>query len=343
MSDRKHVVIAVSLDEPLVERARQIASDRARIELLSRAARRAYNGALIDDPSEAARARRELDDALATADALYSGYQLPPDLFERAPRLRWIQVMSAGTDRAFAGGHVTGRAALTSASGAHATPIGEWIIGAMLAFAKGLPASVRAQERHEWRRVAPSWPAELRDGVCGIIGMGAIGSEVARLAAAFGMRVLATRWSATAERREGGVTVLPASELPRVLSESDYVVITAPLTPKTHGLIGAAELARMKPTAVLVNIARGEMVDEAALIEALRDGRLRGAALDVFAQEPLPPDSAFWDMENVLVSPHASGNTGRLAERIAEVFLDNLGRFLAGEPLRNRADPARGY
>jgi phosphoglycerate dehydrogenase-like enzyme len=173
--------------------------------------------------------------------------------------------------------------------------------------------------------------------------MGAIGAEVARLASAFGMRVLATRRSVTEPRTEDGVTLLPSAQLAQLLAESDYVVLAVPLTPETSPLIGARELALLKPEAVVINIARGNVIDETALVEALRDGRIRGAALDVFAKEPLPADSPLWDMENVLISPHLSGSTPYYDERAVEIFCDNLRRFLAGEPLRNQVDPGRGY
>lgn len=356
------VVIAVNLDDAILARVRAI--EGAHVDVLSPAARRAFYDTpappAIDDPA----VRREIDAALADADVVYAGNRLPPGLYERAPKLRWVQVMSAGVDRLLARGLVTDRVVVTNSSGVHPTPIGEWVLGAMLAFAKELPTLVRAQQRHEWQRFVPS---ELRGATCGVVGMGAIGVEVTRLAAAFGMRVLATRRSATAEtamtfvrgelvepraaalrqaqgeRNRGDVTVLPATELPRLLRESDYAVLCVPLTAETTGLIGAAELALMRPAAVLVNIARGEVIDEAALIAALREGRIRGAALDVFAREPLPAESPLWDMENVLVSPHVSGGTEHYNERAAAIFIDNLQRFVAGQPLRNRIDPARGY
>jgi len=178
----------------------------------------------------------------------------------------------------------------------------------------------------------------------GIVGMGHIGEEVARLARAFGCRIVATRRSVTAPTSDQHADeLLPPSGLPRLLETSDYVVLAVPLTPETRGMIGAAELGMMPPHAVLVNIARGGVVDEAALVDALREHRIAGAALDVFEREPLPAESPLWDLDNVIVSPHISGGTEIYNQRAVDIFADNLRRFLAGEPLHNVVDPARGY
>jgi phosphoglycerate dehydrogenase-like enzyme len=207
--------------------------------------------------------------------------------------------------------------------------------------AKKAPQYMRSQARHEWSRFMPR---ELYGATVGIVGIGHIGAEVGRLAKAFGCRVIATKRSAVAiETTEFADEILPASELPRVLAESDYVVLSMPLTPETRGMIGEKELRSMKPTAALVNIARGPVVDEQALIRALNEGWIAGAALDVFDQEPLPADSPLWDMENVIVSPHISGGTEIYNFRAVDIFCDNLRRHLAGEPLLNVVDPDRGY
>ena len=181
--------------------------------------------------------------------------------------------------------HVT----VTTASGIHATPISEYVIGAMLAFAKGFPKAFRAQQERVWR---PFWPEELEDKTVGVLGVGAIGARVVKLAKALDMRVLAMRRSAerrmTGDEAGGGVDeMLPPSDLPYLLAESDYVVVALPLTPESRGLIGEAELRAMKPNAVIVNIGRGAIIDEAALVRALKEGWIAGAALDVFKQEPL--------------------------------------------------------
>jgi phosphoglycerate dehydrogenase-like enzyme len=235
---------------------------------------------------------------------------------------------------------------VTTASGIHAVPISEYVIGAMLAFAKGFPRAMRAQGERAWR---PYWPEELEQKTVGILGMGAIGARVALLCKALGMRVLAMRRSAE-HRMTGEGTgdpavdeMLPPSELAYLLSESDYVVAAVPLTTETRGMIGEEQLRAMRPSAVIINIARGAIIDEQALVRALREGWIAGAALDVFQPEPLPPESELWGLENVILTPHISGGTPRYMERAVELFCENLRRYLASEPLRNVVDPARGY
>jgi len=244
-------------------------------------------------------------------------------------------------DRAARSGLLKSDFMLTSASGLHATPIGEYVLCVMLMFCKGAPRFVRAQERREWLRFMPQ---ELYGKTVGVVGLGHIGAEVARLAKAFGCRVLATRRSVTS-RTKGELVdeLLPPPELPALLAESDFVVLAVPLTPDTRHLIGEAELRAMRPTGVLINIARGAVLDEAALVRALKEGWIAGAGLDVFEQEPLPPESELWDMENVILSPHISGGTEIYNQRAVGIFCENLRRYLAGERLMNLADPSRGY
>ena len=211
----------------------------------------------------------------------------------------------------------------------------------MLQFARGFPALRERQQARIWDR---SWVArELNGATCGIIGMGAIGSEVARRAVAMCMRVIAIRRSGGAGPEAAAVEVLPPSGLPYLLRESDYVVLAAPLTPETRNLIGAVELATMKPFAILINVGRGALIDEDALGAALRAGTIGGAGLDVVRQEPLPHDSPLWTLPNVVITPHSSVRTERHWERVTDLLCDNLRRYVAGEPLRNLVDPGRGY
>jgi phosphoglycerate dehydrogenase-like enzyme len=221
-------------------------------------------------------------------------------------------------------------------------PIAEYVLMMILAVSRRLPSLLELQSERTWQ---PLESRELGDITVGIVGLGSIGSAVAELASAFGCRVIATR------RRGGdpdapapGVDrVLPAEGLPELLAESDFVVLAAPLTPETAGLFGDAAIARLKPGAWVINIARGELVDERALARALRDGRLAGAVLDTFAEEPLPPGSPLYDLPNVILTPHTSWSSTRVMDRSVELFCDNLRRFAAGQPLRNVVDPSAGY
>jgi phosphoglycerate dehydrogenase-like enzyme len=279
---------------------------------------------------------------LATTEVIFTNPVVPNDLVERAPNLRWLQLTSAGVDRLLDSPIVRSHVTVTTASGIHAVTISEYVMGAILAFAKGFPGAQRAQIEAKW---APYPPQELEGQTVGIVGMGAIGSRVAELARAFGMRVLAIRRSVEARADGGGPVdeLLPPADLPYLLGQSDYVVIAVPLTPESTKMIGEAQLRAMKPSAVIVNISRGSVIDEQVLIRALKERWIAGAALDVFEREPLPSDSELWALDNVLLTPHISGGTPRYMERAIELFCENLRRYLDGEPLRNVVDVARGY
>ena len=261
----------------------------------------------------------------------------------RGDRLRWVQATSAGAGEQVASAGLSRedleRVTVTSAAGVHAGPLAEFALLGLLAFTKDLPRLEADQRAHRWGH----YPVpELSGRTLLIVGLGQVGMEVARLAVAFGMRVIGVNRSGRAESphvHEVGRT----SALENYLPEADAIVISAPLTEETSGLIDAAAFARMKPGTMLVNVGRGGVVDEAALIEALRSGRLAGAALEVFEREPLPADSPLWDLPNVLVSPHTAGLSMREDERIVSLFVENLGHYLRGEPLRNRVDPELLY
>jgi len=264
------------------------------------------------------------------------------DLVRRAPRLEWVQARNAGAGEQLGqaldlSADDARRVAVTTSSGVHAGPLAEFALFGMLAFAKDLPSLLADQrERH--------WPpgqqpvGELRDRTLLLVGVGAIGSETARLASAFGMRVLAVKRDTS-----GSVPHVDelhsADDLRELVARADAIVITLPATDATRGLLDAETLAAVKPGAVLVNVGRGAVVDEAALAERLQDGTLAGAALDVFAEEPLPPDSPLWGLENVIVSPHNAALVEAEEARIVDLFCDNLHRRIAGEPLRNELDP----
>jgi phosphoglycerate dehydrogenase-like enzyme len=230
---------------------------------------------------------------------------------------------------------------LTGVSGIHATPIGEFVMGLMLMFAKNTPLSFKMMQTRDWQRYMSG---TLRGKTVGIIGLGHIGGEVARLSKAFGMKVIATRRSAKTEGKTKNVDLLlPIRQLKQLLSQSDYVAVTLPLTPETRHIIGEAELKAMKPTAYIMNIGRGHLIDQEALIKALDEKRIAGAGLDVTVPEPLPKESRLWDFNNVILSPHISGGMEDYMVRATELFCENLKRYITGKKLLNVIDKKKGY
>ncbi len=288
------------------------------------------------------RDRAEIEAALDEIEIAVGGF--PHDLLPRAHNLRWYQQWAAGADWLLRHPEAADLDfVLTSASGVHPIQITEHIFAMLLAFARRLCRAVRAQERHEWIR-HNRWGDifELYGKTMVLVGVGAIGARVAEVATAFGMHVLGVRRNPQQSAPEVAAMFAP-HQLLEVLPEADFVVLTIPLTHETRGMIGERELRAMKPTAYLINIGRGGLVDEGALIRALREGWIAGAGLDVFETEPLPQDSPLWDMENVIITPHYAGLTPHYHERAMAIFLDNLRRYMAGEPLRNVVDKRLGY
>jgi phosphoglycerate dehydrogenase-like enzyme len=272
----------------------------------------------------------------------------PANLYDVAPNLRWLALPSAGAEIAITRGLVRPAGpVVTTASGVHAVSIGEHVFGMLLMWVRGWPEILDLQRRGEWRAQQgwpPLEPRELSGSTLGIVGLGAIGRSVARIGRAFGMHVLATHRSASAGERDADVdTLYPMSDLPALLAASDYIVLAAPATDETRHLIGAGELALLRPHAFLVNIARGSLIDESALIAALESRRIGGAGLDVFEREPLPPESPLWRLPNVILSPHVAGATDKYGQRLADLLIDNITRLRVGQPLRNVVDPGRGY
>jgi phosphoglycerate dehydrogenase-like enzyme len=261
------------------------------------------------------------------------------DIVRLAPRLKWIQSSSSGVgDWIRRLKLVDTSIVVTNTAGMHARPLAEYAVFAMLYFARRWPRMAAEQRTHHWQRCAID---TLEGKTVGIIGLGHVGRMVAELARPFGMRVIGARRGTGAV--PGVDRVYPATEMTQVLRQSDYVVLCAPSTPETVGMLGAEQLALLGPQAVLINISRGTIVDEPALIEALRGGRLAGVALDVVSREPLSADSPLWDMPNVLVTPHSMSTASTENEWLTDLFCDNLRRYLNGEPLRNQVDKVRGY
>lgn len=270
--------------------------------------------------------------------------RFPTDLFAAAPNLRWFQQWGAGADWLLRHPDVAAsQLIVTSGSGIHAIPISEHILALILALGRGLHTAIRHQVQHKWQSPT-DWGTlfELPGKTMLLIGVGAIGERTAEIATALGMRVIGVRRDPSIGA-PGVAAMHPPQALLDLLPEADFVVLTAPLTPETHHLIDARALQAMKPSAYLVNIGRGGTVDEPALIAALRQGRIAGAGLDVVAQEPLPSDSPLWAMPNVIITAHYAGATPHYDERAMPIFLENLRRYLAGEPLQNVVDKTLGY
>jgi phosphoglycerate dehydrogenase-like enzyme len=249
----------------------------------------------------------------------------------RLKDLRWFHSFSAGVDSPAFKVILDRGTLLTNSSGASAPSIAQYVIAMMLYRSKPIEAWRASQSQRTW---SPTPGRDLHGQTCGIIGTGAIGGEIARLAKALGMRTIGMRRSGKPARYVD--EMVTSRRLRYLLCESDFVVLACPLTADTEGLIGAAQLTAMKPTATLINVARGRIIDEAALIEALERGAIAGACLDVFTVEPLPETSPLWSMPNVIVTPHNSGVSPLNMERAMGIFIDNLARFAAGKPLRNR-------
>lgn len=336
MTDKIKVVVTVDLSDDLLDELREI-SPKLHIERH------------FPDVPEAVWGETEV---------LYTINRFPEPA--QAPRLRWIQMHTAGIDHAINQPIVqTEDVDLTTASGIHAVQMAEYCLAMMLAFNYKLPKLLELQARAEWPQGKFNVfnPAELRGQTLGIAGYGSIGRELARIVNTLGMTVLATKQNVMqpadtqgyAEEGTGDSQgeiperLYPPEALASMASACDYLVLTTPLTPKTRHMVNEQVLNAMKKTAILINVARGGVVDEAALISALAAGTIAGAALDVFEEEPLPSTSPLWNLENVIISPHISGNSVHYHEKAAAVFAENLRRYVEKRPLLNLLERSRGY
>ncbi|OLC59349.1 MAG: hypothetical protein AUH76_14835 [Candidatus Rokubacteria bacterium 13_1_40CM_4_67_11] len=279
--------------------------------------------------------REEAAAAVGDADVIYA-WKFPPDLYARAARLAWVQVMGAGVESVLVPTLPAG-VTVTRAPGIFGPWMREYVLGWCLWVTQRMDTYRAAQRERRWRQEV--LPERLAGKTMTIVGLGDIGRVIAAAARGLGMRVLGVSRSGRAVREAERVYRLPALE--RALGQADFAVVVLPLTDATRGLIGARALAAMKPTAWLVNIGRGPVVDEASLAQALRERRLGGAVLDVFATEPLPAEHPLWGLDNVVLTPHISGPS--TPAEIAPVFNDNLARWLAGRPLRHVVNRAQGY
>jgi phosphoglycerate dehydrogenase-like enzyme len=295
----------------------------------------------FDSPHDRAEADRLLPEA-----EIVLGWAVRRENFASATRLRWIQLTAAGVGSQLFPELVESPVVVTNARGIHAVSMAEHAIGVMLAFARKLHLARDDQARRAWAQeeqwTGPPPFGQLAGGTLGLVGFGAVGRAVAERARALGMRVLAVRRH-PAEHPAPADAQWGPERLPELLDRADWLVLAAPLTPATRGVIGRDQIARLRPHAILVNLGRGPLVDERALIEALTAGRIAGAALDVFEEEPLSRDSPLWGMPQVIVTPHVSGFGPRFWERTCELFARNLRHWLAGEPLDNVVDKRAGY
>lgn len=314
---------------------------------------RALSPRLVVEQISTGDAREVPDEVWARTDILHTGAAFPEE--GQAPRLRWVQLDTSGVDHLHDTALWRSRVPLTSIGGVSPVPMAEYVLMMVLGLAHRLPRAVQVQRTANWPSLAERWeqlmPRRLRGAGIGIVGYGRIGAEIGRLARAHHMDVHALR-RGTARRTDvyGGAddaadqaTFYTPDRLHEFLGHCDYLVLTCPLTDETRGMIDAAAFAALKPGAVLVNVSRGGIADEDAMLAALRAGRLAGAALDVFDTEPLPPDSPLWHEPGVLITPHVAGFSPDYEGQILDLVTQNLRRFLGGRPLLNEVDRVRGY
>jgi phosphoglycerate dehydrogenase-like enzyme len=287
-----------------------------------------------------------VEQAIADAEIMF-GISLRPEQFAAARKLHWVHSQAAAVHQFMFPEFVASDVVLTNAREVHGPVVAEQVMAMMFALARQIPAAVRFQLKHEWGQEfmwrGPLRVRELEGSTLGLIGLGSIGRNVAKHGAALGMRVVAVREHPHKEKPPNVDEVLPTSRLTDLLSQSDYVVLSAPVTAATTGIIGHEQLAAMRPDACLINVGRGPLIDEPALIEALRENKIRGAALDVFDTEPLPPNSPFWDLDNLLITPHVGGISEKMWARHYDLFSENLQRYLSGKPLLGLVDKQSGY
>jgi phosphoglycerate dehydrogenase-like enzyme len=286
----------------------------------------------------------ELGDAVGSARVLFNWSGKREDtkhVLERAPKLEWIHARYAGLDALLFPELIESTVPLTNGSGTFSQSLGEFVMTGVLYWAKDLPRMLKAKTEHRWEVFDV---LEVSQQTMGIVGHGDIGRAIARRAKAFGMRILALRRDASPRAGDEDVDRVYATEdLHQMLTECDYVVVAAPLTPDTKHMMSTAEFNCMKPEAIIMNVGRGPVIDEAAMTEALRTKRIRGAALDVFEVEPLPADSPLWDMDNVLISAHTADHTKDWLGDAVTFFLEQFARWRKGEPLKNLVNKRAGY
>lgn len=288
---------------------------------------------------------KDLLNLIKDADILFAGI-FSLEMFLAAKKLKWIQTIGAGVDRFLFPEVVKSEVIITNARGVHPTPISEHVIGMMLSFCRKLHFFIRKQMERKWERNFAELMGqieELSGKTVGIVGLGKIGREIAEKAKSLGMRVVATRRNPSAPTPSYIDKLIHPKKLKELLAESDFVILSLPLTKETEGMIGEEQLRSMKRTSYLINVSRGKVVQEDKLIQALKEGWIAGAGLDTFEREPLPQDSELWSMENVIITPHIAGLTPHYLERLTNIFCENLKRFIHNESLINVVNKSIGY
>lgn len=301
----------------------------------------AYPDFIVDQLQSYDRVPEEIVDA-----DVFIGWSLRPEQFRIAKKLKWIHSPAAAVHQLMYPELINSNVILTNASGVHGPVVAEHAIAAVFALAKRLPQAMHYQARRIWAQEL-MWneyprPSEVAGSTVLVVGLGGIGREFATRAKALGMKVIAVRENPSKGPGPADEVYGP-DKIDELLPRADYVLLCTPVTPATNAIVDKERLNRMRHSAYLINVARGPLVDEAALVEALQNDRIAGAALDVFVEEPLPPDSPFWSLKNVLITPHTAAVTEKLWERHYDLIVENLNRFLAGKPLLNQVDTKRGY
>ena len=289
--------------------------------------------------------KEEAVDLAKDVTGLFAGF-FSKELFQAAKKLKWIQSWGAGVDRILIPEVVNSSVIVTNAGGIHPTPISEHVIAMMLCFTRRLHIFIRNQTDKKWERLE-TWTSpmieELSGKTLGIVGLGKIGTEIAKKAKCLGMRVIATKRDVTSAASPYVDRLVPPTELNQLLAESDFAVLSLPLTKETEGMIGERQLRSMKPTGILINVSRGKIIQENKLVQALKQGWIAGAGLDTFENEPLQENSELWNFKNVIITPHIAGETPHYFDRLTDIFTENLKRFIHKQPLINVVDKNLGY
>jgi len=287
-----------------------------------------------------------LENYVADVEVMFT-LSLRPDQFKAANKLKWLHCPAAAVHQFSFPEFVNSNVILTNGRDVHGPVVAEHVMAMIFVMAKNFHICARYQQKSEWGQ-EPVWEAKphprlIAGATLGLIGLGSIGRPVAKHASSLGMKVIAMRGNPEKGGAEGVTQVFGPSQLDQLLAQSDYVVLAAPVVASTEHLIGAKQLSQMKSDACLINVGRGQLIDEAVLAEALRQKKIGGAALDVFEKEPLPTDSPFWNMENVFISPHTGGLAERLWEREYDLFAENIRRYMAHQPLLALVNKRQGY